>query len=152
MPFTIEHGDITRSDTDAIVNAANTSLLFGGGVCGAIFEAAGIRQLEQACAAIGHCPTGQAVITPGFRLHAKYVIHTPGPVYSGAPRDEKLLSDCYKNSLELAAKNGCASIAFPLISAGIYGYPKHEALEVASRTIEDFLKTHEMDVRLVLYP
>ena len=155
MPLRIVHGDIVRTKADAIVNAANEHLLAGGGVCGAIFRAAGERRLQAACDEIGHCDTGSAVATPAFDLPARYVIHAVGPVWQGGSRGERaLLASCYASSLALAADFGCASIAFPLISAGIYGYPKDEALTVATEAIESFLATDagaDMDVILVLY-
>lgn len=153
MPLFIVQNDITKMQVDAIVNAANTELRMGGGVCGAIFRAAGEQELREACRAIGRCETGQAVITDGFRLPARYIIHTPGPIWRGGREgEEKLLRGCYLNSLRLAKKHGCASVAFPLISAGIYGYPKEEALQAAISTIRDFLDNeHEMDVYLVLF-
>jgi O-acetyl-ADP-ribose deacetylase (regulator of RNase III) len=152
MPFTIVRDDITHVKVDAIVNAANSDLLMGGGVCGAIFRAAGSRKLQAACDKIGHCDTGQAVATPAFALPARHVIHTVGPIWHGGTQGERdLLASCYRTSLELAASLKCSSIAFPLISAGIYGYPKREALEVAQAQIRSFLETHEMDVRLVLF-
>lgn len=154
MPLHIVHNDITKMQVDAIVNAANTALKMGGGVCGAIFRAAGAEQMQAACDAIGGCQTGRAVITPGFNLPAKYVIHTPGPVWQGGDkREEQLLRSCYLSSLELAKKHGCKSVAFPLISSGIYGYPKDQAMEVATTAIEDFLResNSEMDVYLVLF-
>ena len=153
MPFTIVREDITRMDTDAIVNAANTALQMGGGVCGAIFRSAGADRLQAACDALAPIQTGQAVITPGFALPAKYVIHAAGPVYSRWRRGESraLLRSAYMRSLQLAEENGCESIAFPLISSGIYGYPKDEALEVARQSITDYLQDHEMDVRLAVF-
>lgn len=152
MPFTIVRDDITHVATDAIVNAANERLLMGGGVCGAIFSAAGPRKLQAACNKIGYCATGDAVATPGFALPAKYVIHTVGPVWHGGTHGEKeLLASCYRTSLELAKSLKCRSIAFPLISAGIYGYPKREALQVAQEEIRAFLDNNEMDVMLVLF-
>lgn len=152
MPFTIVRDDITRVKADAIVNAANEHLWAGGGVCGAIFKAAGMRKLQDACDEIGYCETGSAVSTPGFALPATYVIHAVGPVWQGGTHGErKLLASCYRASLELAASLGCESIAFPLISAGIYGYPHGEALEVAQEQIRAFLDTHDMDVTLVLF-
>ena len=152
MPFKIIRNDITKMDIDAIVNAANTSLLPGGGVCGAIFAAAGYDKLEAACRKIGRCDTGGAVITKGFNLPAKYIIHTPGPVYTdGHHNEEKLLYSCYKSSLKLAKRKRVKSIAFPLISSGIYGYPKAEALRVATNAVMDFLENSEMNVYLVVY-
>ncbi|HHX75242.1 MAG TPA: macro domain-containing protein [Firmicutes bacterium] len=154
MPFHIVNNDITKMQVDAIVNAANTSLKMGGGVCGAIFRAAGAEQLQAACDAIGGCRTGQAVITPGYKLPAKYVIHTPGPVWQGGDKgEEQLLRSCYLSSLELAKQHGCKSVAFPLISAGIYGYPKEQAMKVATTAIGDFLRDNDdgMDVYLVLF-
>ena len=141
MPLNIVRGDITRMGTDAIVNAANTALQMGGGVCGAIFRAAGADQLQAACNALAPIQTGQAVVTPGFAL---YVIHTAGPVYSRGRREEcrALLRSAYLRSLELAEEKGCKSIAFPLISSGIYGYPKDEALEVARQAITEIGRAH----------
>ncbi|MDR1607614.1 MAG: macro domain-containing protein [Deltaproteobacteria bacterium] len=139
MPFQIINGDLIAMKTEAIVNAANSSLAMGGGVCGAIFRAAGPAEMTKACQAIGHCPTGQAVITPGFGLAAKYVIHAVGPVWRGGQNGEpELLASCYQNSLNLALANNCQSIAFPLISAGIYGYPKDLALQVAEKSVTTF--------------
>lgn len=152
MPFHIIREDITRIHADAIVNAANEYLAAGGGVCGAIFAAAGREKLEKACLGIGRCPTGSAVITPGFDLPAKYVIHAVGPRWYGGERnEEKLLRGCYQASLELAKLYGCESIAFPLISAGIFGYPQREAFRIASESITDFLKENEMDVTLTVF-
>ena len=124
-------GDITQHDVDAIVNAANDRLLPGGGVCGAIHRAAG-PELATACRAIGHCPTGSAVITPGFRLKARHVIHAVGPVWQGGTAGEAaLLAGCYTQALALAAAAGAADIAFPAISTGIFGYPAEAAAKVA---------------------
>ncbi len=134
-------GDITKREVDAIVNAANRQLLPGGGVCGAIHKAAG-KELAKECAEIGFCETGEAVITKGYNLPAKYVIHTVGPVYSGSEKDSLLLSNCYKNSLKLAVENNLNSIAFPSISTGIFGYPVEEASRVALSSIIDFLKSN----------
>ena len=134
-------GDITRLGLDAIVNAANTSLLGGGGVDGAIHRAAGPGLLNE-CRKIGGCPTGEARITRGYRLPAKYVIHTVGPIYSGKAQDRKRLSSCYLNSLDLAVKNDIISIAFPAISCGVYGYPVKEACKIAVDTTVKFIEQH----------
>lgn len=135
--------DITVLETDAIVNAANEGLWAGGGVCGAIFRAAGHAELQEACSKIGHCDTGSAVITPGFRLKAKYIIHAVGPVWHGGNYHEaELLYNAYRNSLALASEHGCKSIAFPLISAGIFGYPLEEAWRVALSACRDYQKNN----------
>lgn len=137
----IEITDITELDTDAIVNAANSQLRQGGGVCGAIFKKAGSAPLTEACSKIGHCSTGDAIITPGFDLKAKYIIHAVGPIWhDGDDDEEELLYSAYQNSLILAMENGCRSIGFPVISSGIYGYPKDEAWQVALTACRDFLK------------
>jgi O-acetyl-ADP-ribose deacetylase (regulator of RNase III) len=152
MPFKILTGDIATIHADVLVNAANTGLVQGSGVCGALFRAAGAEQMRQACEKIGQCPTGDAVITPAFALSAKYVIHTVGPVWQGGSQGErKLLYQCYTKSLRLAEKYGAASIAFPLISAGIFGYPRDRALSVALQAIRNFLSTHDMYVYLVVF-
>ena len=152
MPFTIIRNDITKLSVDAIVNAANTELRMGGGVCGAIFNAAGAGKLQAACDRLAPIKTGEAVITPGFDLPAKHIVHTAGPVYhDGKHGEESLLRSCYTNSLELAVKQNCESIAFPLISSGIYGYPKADALRVATAAIRDFINEHDIDVSLVVF-
>jgi len=152
MPFKIERNDITKMKVDIIVNAANSSLQRGGGVCGAIFSAAGEKKLQNECNSIGHCEVGEAVITKGYDLEAKYIIHTVGPVWSGGEKNEgKLLYNCYINSLKLALEKRVRSIAFPLISSGTYGYPKDEALKVASSAIKNFLNDHDMMVYLVVF-
>lgn len=152
MPFKIIRNDITKTEVEAIVNTANRKLLAGGGVCGAIFQAAGAEELQKECNKIGYCDIGEAVITKGYALKAKYIIHTVGPVYGEDPKnEEQQLYSCYKNSLELAKKKHIASIAFPLISSGIYGYPKTEAIKIATRAIRDFLSQNEMEVYLVVY-
>ena len=139
---------ITDLDTDAIVNAANEALLAGGGVCGAIFKDAGHAELQVACNKIGHCDTGSAVITPGFKLKSKYIIHAVGPVWSGGNQDEpKLLYGAYRRSLQLAVENGCQSIGFPLLSAGIFGYPVDQAWRKAIQACNDFLeKGNQIDI------
>jgi O-acetyl-ADP-ribose deacetylase (regulator of RNase III) len=127
-------GDITRIEADAVVNAANSELAMGGGVCGAIFRAAGVEELTRACKAVGRCPTGSAAITPAFGLSgAKHIIHAVGPVYSAYPdaKARDLLRSAYRSALRLAAENQCRSIAFPAISTGIYGYPLEEACREA---------------------
>ena len=153
MPLSIVRQDITKMKVDAIVNAANTNLLMGGGVCGAIFKAAGANELQAACNALAPIKTGEAVITPGFALPCKYIIHTAGPVYNRhePQQSEELLRSAYTSALTLAAENGCGSIAFPLISSGIYGYPKDEALRVATSAIGDFLQTNDMDIYLAVF-
>lgn len=141
--ISIQKIGITRLHTDAIVNAANRMLAEGGGVCGAVFAAAGSRELTQACNAIGGCRTGSAVITPGFNLPAKYIIHAVGPVYQdGKHQEPQLLYSAYKQSLLLAKANGCHSIGFPLISAGIFGYPKDQAWRKALQACRDFILEH----------
>ncbi len=135
--------NITNLDTDAIVNAANEGLWAGGGVCGAGFDAAGYAELQAACDAIGHCDTGSAVITPGFRLKAKYIIHAVGPCWKdGTHNEPEQLYGAYMRSLELARENGCHSIGFPLLSAGIFGYPADQAWKEAIRACQDFQNAH----------
>jgi len=153
MPLQIVRNNIVSMDTDAIVNAANSRLRMGSGVCGAIFDTAGPFELQRACDEIGGCPTGGAVITPGFRLKAKYVIHAVGPVWQGgASGEEALLRSAYTRSLELARQHDLKSIAFPLISSGVYGYPKSQALQVALSAIQGFLLgADDMDVYLVVF-
>ena len=134
----VVQGDITKLNVDAIVNAANKSLLGGGGVDGAIHRAAG-RELYQACLKFGGCETGEARITPGFKLPAKFVIHTPGPIYNdGLHREPELLRSCYENSMKLAEENGCETVAFSAISTGVYGYPKKAATEIAVKTVREY--------------
>ena len=141
------HGDITEQRVDAIVNAANQALAGGGGVDGAIHRAAGAAELHAACAKLGGCATGDAKVTPGFRLHARFVIHAVGPRYRGGQHGEaELLASCYRRSLELAREIGARSVAFPAISTGIYGYPAREAATIAVRTI----RSVEIDLERVV--
>lgn len=152
MPLLFVRNDITKMDTDAIVNAANSSLREGGGVCGAVFSAAGSREMQKACDAIGHCAVGHAVITPGFALTARYVIHAVGPIWDGGGHGEAvLLYNSYRSALMLAAEKELNSIAFPLISSGIFGYPKKEAFRIAVDAITAFLMEREMTVYLVFF-
>jgi O-acetyl-ADP-ribose deacetylase len=142
-------GDITSLQVDAIVNAANNSLLGGGGVDGAIHRAAGPGLLAE-CRTLGGCPTGEARITGGHRLDARHVIHTVGPVWTGGERGEpELLAACYRNSLALAARNDVASIAFPAISTGVFGYPINRAAEVAVREVRAFLEGHSLPEKVL---
>lgn len=152
MPLEIIRNDITKMPVDAIVNAANTALKMGGGVCGAIFSAAGAEKLQAECDSLGKCQVGEAVITRGYSLPAQYIIHAVGPIWRGGNSGEaQLLHNCYTHSLTLALQHGCKSIAFPLISSGIYGYPKDQALQIAISAIGEFLLNHDMTVYLVVY-
>lgn len=153
MSFIIIRQDITKLHVDAIVNAANTDLAMGSGVCGAIFKAAGIHELHKACVQLAPISTGKAAITPAFNLPATYIIHAVGPIYPhwNAIQNQQLLYSAYIESLQLALQVHCKSIAFPLISSGYYGYPKKEALQVATSAIKDFLVQHDMDIYLVIF-
>lgn len=149
----VERGDVTTMEVDAVVNAANEALLPGGGVCGAIHRAAG-PELWQECHRIGHCEPGEAVITGGYRLPARYVVHTVGPIWEGGGfGEDEILSRCYVNSLRVAAANGVSSIAVPAISTGIYGFPSDRAAQIAVTTVLDYLRDNAApnDVRLVAF-
>jgi O-acetyl-ADP-ribose deacetylase (regulator of RNase III) len=142
--------DITTLAVDAIVNAANSSLLGGGGVDGAIHDAAGPELLEE-CRILGGCPPGQAKITKGYRLKAKHVIHTVGPVwYGGTYNEDEVLASCYRNSLSLALERGLKSVAFPAISTGIYGFPVARAARIAAREVRQFLEEHDLPEQVIL--
>ena len=153
MNITIIKGDITQLEADAIVNAANESLLGGGGVDGAIHRAAG-KELLDYCRTLNGCRTGEAKITPGFNLKARHIIHTVGPIWRGGNNNETgLLANCYSNSLLLAQENGCQSIVFPCISTGVYHFPKQEAAKIAIEAILKFKKEHKsiMDVTICVF-
>jgi O-acetyl-ADP-ribose deacetylase (regulator of RNase III) len=152
MPFEIVRNDITKMDVDVIVNATNQALKMGGGVCGAIFSAAGVSELSAECDRIGHCEPGKVVMTKGYALPAKFIIHSVGPIWRGGNyREAKILESCYREAMELARRHGFKSLAFPLISSGVFGYPKDEALHVAISAIGTYLLQHDLLVYLVVY-
>ncbi len=153
MPFSIVRNDIARVRADVLVNAANERLAAGGGVCGAIFDGAGASEMAAACAQIGRCPTGSAVVTPGFDLPCRWVVHAVGPIWRGGSHGEKeLLRSCYRSVFAEVVRLGAASVAFPLISAGIFGYPVREALDVACAEASAFLDDHpDVEVTLVVF-
>ena len=156
MPQGVEviQGDITQIQADAIVNAANTDLAMGGGVCGAIFRTAGIDALTDACNEAGYCPTGSAVVTPAFNIFgARYIIHAVGPVYDRYKPEEaaELLRSAYRKAIRLAAEKGCETIAFPAISTGIYGYPMDEACRVAVDVCREEVEGTELAIKLVAF-
>ncbi len=152
MGFQIVKGNIVEMETEAIVNAANSSLMRGGGVCGAIFYAAGARELQKECNRKAPCPTGSAVVTGGYQLKAKYIIHAVGPVWNGGSYgEEKQLIRAYQSALQAAKEKECNSISFPLIAAGIYGYPRELAIRTAVETITEFLRQNKMEIYLVLF-
>lgn len=151
MKIDVIHDDITKQQVDAIVNAANESLLGGGGVDGAIHRAAG-PELKEECKSLNGCPTGQAKVTKGYNLPAKYVIHTVGPVWKGgAQNEEKLLTSCYHESLKRADELNLKSIAFPNISTGVYGFPKKKAAEIALKAVRDYEAQNNSDLELLLF-
>ena len=151
MSLSIIKTDITTMAVDAIVNASNAGLQMGGGVCGAIFRAAGPQKLQEACNKLAPIKTGEAVITNGFDAKAKFIIHTAGPIYDPTDKQQaEQLSNCYSNSLKLAAQNNLKSIAFPLISAGIYGYPLNEAIQIAIDSINGFLQKENSQMTVYL--
>ncbi|OKL40522.1 O-acetyl-ADP-ribose deacetylase [Pontibacter flavimaris] len=151
----VQQGDITKVEVDAVVNAANSSLLGGGGVDGTIHRAGGpaiLEECRQIRAKQGGCPTGEAVITTAGKLPARFVIHTVGPVWNGGSKGEPdLLANCYRNSLRLAGENGVESIAFPNISTGVYGYPKDKAAKVAVETVKSYLQEHNLSIKRVVF-
>ena len=153
MPFSIVRGDIARVEADVVVNAANERLAPGSGVCGAIYAAAGYDDMLAACRELGGCPTGEAVVTPGFALPARWCVHTVGPVWrGGAAGEERALRSCYRSVFRETVRLGATSVAYPLVSAGVYGYPAEGALAVAREETRAFLESHDdVDVMLVVF-
>lgn len=153
MPLVLTRDDVSRVDAEAVVNAANEHLSAGGGVCGAIFEAAGRRELESACKRLGGCPTGSAVVTPGFGLKARWIIHAVGPIWRGGSwGEDDLLRSAYRSALERARELEVRSVALPLISAGIFGFPIDRALAIATSEISAFLDSaQDVEVRLAVF-
>lgn len=149
--ITAHKGSVVYADTDAIVNAANAQLAPGGGVCGAIFSAAGYDHLDRACRAIGGCPTGSAVTTPGFKLKAKYIIHAVGPIYRGTKANADQLYSAYQACLAQAEEHGCHSIGLCSISTGIYGYPLEEAVQIAVKALRDYPVKNCTDIRIYCF-
>lgn len=149
--ITVLRGSVVFADTDAIVNAANSGLQAGGGVCGAIFQQAGHARLQAACDALGGCPTGSAVITPGFGCKAKYIVHAVGPIYRGRPQDAQLLASAYRSCLDRAEEKGLASIGLCSISTGIYGYPLEDAARIAVETLRSYPAKTVTDIRIYCF-
>ena len=149
--ITVLRGSVVFADTDAIVNAANSGLQAGGGVCGAIFQQAGHARLQAACDALGGCPTGSAVITPGFGCKAKYIVHAVGPIYRGCPQDAQLLASAYRSCLDRAEEKGLASIGLCSISTGIYGYPLEDAARIAVETLRSYPAKTVTDIRIYCF-
>ena len=149
--ITVLRGSVVFADTDAIVNAANSALQAGGGVCGAIFQQAGHAKLKAACDALGGCPTGSAVITPGFGCKAKYIVHAVGPIYRGRPEDAQLLASAYRSCLDRAEEKGLASIGLCSISTGIFGYPLQDAARIAVDTLRSYPAKSLRDIRIYCF-
>ena len=152
MPFSIERNDLASVSADVIIVAANEDLQITGGVGKAVAQVAGFEKVQEACNAIGHCPTGSAVVTPAFDLPAQAIIHAVGPIWQGGTHNEVAsLRSAYDAALSLAAENNASSIALPLLSAGVYGFPVDISLSVAQNAIHDFLDSHDSEIRLVLF-
>lgn len=151
MKTQVLRGSVVFADTDAIVNAANEQLAAGGGVCGAIFEAAGYNRLTKACSALAPCPTGQAAVTPGYDLKARYIIHAVGPIYRGRAEDAELLASAYRSILRAAEGLGCRSVGLCSLSTGIYGYPLEDAARIAAQVFADWQSDTLTDIRMYCY-